>query len=71
MLKIKRLESGYWHIKGDGPCNLAQPPHWPCDEATLREHAFPEACEAFIRECMAEAAGFGRGTLDESSDDGD
>ena len=55
-MKIDRLSSGYWHLRGDGPCEWAQPPHWPCDEATLREHAFPEASEKFIAECMADAA---------------
>ena len=44
-----RLESGYWHIRGEGPCNWAQPPVWPCDEKTLRDHAFLEASEEFIR----------------------
>lgn len=48
-ISAKRLASGYWHIRGDGPCNWAQPPTWPCSESVLREHAFPEASEAFIR----------------------
>ncbi len=50
MLTFKRLESGYWHICGDGPCEWAQVPIWPCSVATLRAHAFPEASEAFIDE---------------------
>lgn len=45
----RRLESGWWHVRGTGPCEWAQPPHWPCDEATLRANAFPEASEMFIR----------------------
>lgn len=49
------LDSGYWHLRGSGPCEWAQPPCWPCDERTLREHAHPEASEKFIRECMADA----------------
>ena len=52
---IRKLESGYWHLRGDGPCEWAQPPSWPCSEETLRAHAFPEASEKFIRECMAMA----------------
>lgn len=47
-ITTRRLESGYWHVRGQGPCNWSQPPHWPCDEATLRKHAFPEASEEFI-----------------------
>lgn len=53
MISIVNLPTGYVHLRGDGTCNWAQPPHWPCDEATLREHAFPGASEAFIRECVA------------------
>ena len=55
IVKIKRLPSGYWRICGVGPCNWAQPPTWPCDEASLRLHAFPEASETFIRFALAAA----------------
>lgn len=48
-MKIKRLESGWWLITSAGPCEFAQVPDWPCDEQTLRKHAFPEASETFIR----------------------
>ena len=51
-LTMRRLSSGYWHIRGIGPCNWSQPPVWPCDEATLREHAFPQASDEFIREVL-------------------
>jgi hypothetical protein len=51
-MKIKQLSSGYWHLQGDGPCEWAQPPYWPCDETTLRAYAFPEASEDFILECL-------------------
>jgi hypothetical protein len=44
----RRLSSGYWHLRSTGPCNWAQPPVWPCDEITLREHAFGEASESFL-----------------------
>ncbi len=51
----KRLSSGFWKITGEGPCNWAQPPLWPCSEATLRAHAFPEASEQFIHDAMRAA----------------
>ena len=51
-ITVKRLESGYWHIQGEGPGNWSQPPQWPCDEETLRTFAFPEASEQFIRAAM-------------------
>ena len=50
---ITRLDSGYYHIRGAGPCEWAQPPWWPCDGVTLRAHAFPEASERFIRRVVA------------------
>ena len=53
-ITVKRLHgSHYYHVRGTGPCNWAQPPCWPCDERTLRRHAFPEASEEFIRRCLA------------------
>ncbi len=55
-IEAKQLDSGYWHLRGTGPCNWAQPPWWPCDEATLRERVFPEASEEFIRECLRAGA---------------
>jgi hypothetical protein len=51
-ITFTQLENGAWHIKGYGPCNWAQPPEWPCSEATLREHAFPEASEKFIQRVL-------------------
>ena len=53
-LTIKRLPSGYWHIRGSGPCNWAQPPFFPCDNLTLREHAFCQAGETFLQEVELE-----------------
>ena len=50
-LTCKRLQSGYWHIRGDGPCNWAQPPYLPCDETTMTLHTFPEAGEIFRAAC--------------------
>ncbi len=52
MITVKRLESGYWHIRGVGPCNWSQPPHWPCTQQALREHAHPGASDAFIAEAL-------------------
>ena len=52
MIDVRRLASGYYHVRGNGPCEWAQPPRWPCDEDTLRAHAFPQASEQFIRAAM-------------------
>lgn len=60
-ITVTRLDSGYVHLRGRGPCNWAQPPHWPCDEATLRAHAFPQASEAFIRAALQPAPAGERG----------
>lgn len=49
---VKRLDSGYFHVRGTGPCNWAQPRRWPCSETELRLAAFPEASDSFIREAM-------------------
>jgi len=46
---VRKLDTGYYHIRGVGPCNWAQPPSWPCDEDTLRGSAFPEASEDFLQ----------------------
>lgn len=54
-ITVRQLPSGYYHVRGRGPCNWAQPPTWPCDEQTLRAHAFGEASEEFIRDAMAAA----------------
>lgn len=54
-IQVKRLESGWWHIRGRGPCNWAQVPNWPCDEGLLRDGAFPEASEEFIRTALLRA----------------
>lgn len=54
-MNIKRLESGYYRIEGTGPCEWAQVPYWPCDEQTIRQHAFPEASERFIADAMRAA----------------
>lgn len=55
-MKARELSSGYWHLRGTGPCNWAQPPTWPCDEITLRAYAFAQANEAFIQECLRDLA---------------
>jgi len=48
-ITITRLESGYYHVRGQGPCNWAQPRVWPCSAEELRASAFPEASESFLR----------------------
>ena len=50
MITVKRLQSGYWHIKGKGPCNYSQPPYWPCDYQMLERFAHPEASERFLHQ---------------------
>jgi hypothetical protein len=45
---VKKLDSGYYHVRGVGPCNWSQPPTWPCDESTIRQHAHPESSDEFI-----------------------
>lgn len=51
-ITVRRLDSGYWHVRGVGPCNWAQPKTWPCSEDELRQSAFPQASEAFIRAAL-------------------
>jgi hypothetical protein len=52
-VSVVRLSSGYFHVRGVGPCNWAQPAYWPCSEESLRKAAFPQACEEFIRSALA------------------
>lgn len=49
---VSALASGYFHVRGYGPCNWAQPVCWPCSEDQLRKSAFPEASEGFIRAAL-------------------
>jgi hypothetical protein len=49
-ITLKRLPSGYWHIRGSGPCEWAQPPFWPCNRRVLEASFFPEASERFRQE---------------------
>ncbi len=48
-IEISKLESGYWLIRGNGPCEWAQVPNWPTSEQRIRDNSFPEASEMFIR----------------------
>jgi hypothetical protein len=62
MITVKQLSSGYWLVRGKGPCEWAQPPQWPMtDEESLRKYAFPEASDRFIREATARAQGWLKG----------
>ena len=54
-MEVKHLSSGYYHLRGQGPCNWAQPPYWPCSEKVLRASAFPEASEEFIQAALKAA----------------
>lgn len=50
-ITIERVDSGYYHIRGEGPCNWWQGPNWPpLDDGELRAGFFPEAGEAFRTE---------------------
>lgn len=49
---VTKLPSGFYHVRGHGPCNWAQPPNWPCSENDLREYAFPQASEEFFQSAM-------------------
>ncbi len=51
-VRVRQLPSGWWHIRGRGPCNWSQPPIWPCSESVLREHAFPQASEKFFSDAL-------------------
>ena len=55
MIEIKKLGSGYVHIRGEGTCNWSQPPHWPCSDEILRQNAHPEASEEFLHAANREA----------------
>lgn len=55
MITVKQLPSGYYHIRGVGPCNWAQPEFWPCAEYELRASAFPQASDDFIRAALKAA----------------
>jgi hypothetical protein len=54
-ITVRRLESGYWHVRGVGPCNYSQPPSWPCDAEQLRKHAHPEASDEFVQAAVKKA----------------
>lgn len=50
MITVKKLDSGYVLVRGRGPCNWAQPSHWPCTPEEIRASASPEASEEFLLE---------------------
>lgn len=49
-IEVRRLDSGHYHLRGDGPCNWAQVAKWPCSLADLEEGTFPEAGQEFRRD---------------------
>lgn len=53
IVSVKRLSTGYVHIRGRGPCEWAQPPAWPTDPETLEASFFPEASADFRRAVRA------------------
>jgi hypothetical protein len=50
-IKVKKLPSGYYHIRGIGPCNWAQVQQWPCTLYELRMGNF-QGGEDFIESVM-------------------
>lgn len=48
-IEITVLSSGYYHARGDGPCNWAQ---WPIHDRLEDHHFFPEAGQRFRRALM-------------------
>jgi len=54
-ITIKRLPSGFVHIRGVGVTNWTQPPQWLADEEMIRKYAFAQASERFLREVISAA----------------
>jgi hypothetical protein len=52
MITVSRLSSDYYLVRGDGPYEWAQPPSWPCDEATLLAHTFLQASADFRKTAL-------------------
>jgi hypothetical protein len=50
-IEIKRLDSGYLHARGNGPCEWAQ---WPEGREPTERDFFPEASESFRRALAVE-----------------
>ena len=47
-IRIKRLTSGWYYLRGAGPCQWAQVQQWPgCTEEELESAYFPEASPDF------------------------
>ena len=46
-ITIRRLSTGWWHARGQGPCEWAQ---WPVGAPLRDEHFFAQASERFRRE---------------------
>lgn len=55
LILVRRLDSGYWHVRGRGVNNWSQPPCWPASHDELRAHAHPEASEIFLARAAARA----------------
>lgn len=70
VLTFTTLSSGYVHIRGQGPCNWAQPPRWPCSEDELESAFFGEAGERFkeqVRAALSSVAAPKRPTPEEET----
>jgi len=51
-ITVTRLSSGYFHVRGEGPCNWAQPATWPCGEQALRFASFQTPSDEFIKSAL-------------------
>lgn len=60
-ITIRKIDSGYWHVRGRGPCEWTQPARWPASESEIRESAFPQASEKFLLRVIALAKEVPRG----------
>lgn len=54
-LSIKRLSSGYFHVRGRGPCEWGQYETWPPTNSDINDGTFVLASDRF-RAAVREAA---------------
>ena len=48
IVSVRQLESGYWYVRGRGPCNWAQLLRWPTDLKSAKTASFYETGLTFI-----------------------
>ncbi len=47
-ITVRKMSSGAYHIKGEGPCNWSTVPEWPCSRETIRQCGDLAACREFL-----------------------